>query len=43
VNEDDIFSRAEQAQGAMQVPAELEALGALTPIREAALTLPSGR
>jgi hypothetical protein len=43
VNEEDIFSRAEQAQGAMQVPAELEALGALTPIREVAMTLPSGR
>ncbi len=42
-NEEDILSRAEQAQaqGEMQVPASLEALSAITPgIRDAALRLP---
>jgi hypothetical protein len=42
-NEEEILSRAEQAQGMLQVPAELEALGAITPIREVALTLPPRR
>jgi len=41
-NEEDILSRAEQAQalGEMQVPASLEALSAITPIQEVALRLP---
>ena len=41
--EEELFSRAEQAQSELQVPAELEALSAITPMREVALRLPSGR
>jgi hypothetical protein len=42
-NEEEILSRVEQAQGELQVPAELEALGGITPIREVALRLPPRR
>lgn len=41
--EEDILSRVEQAQGELQVPAELEALGGITPIRDVALRLPPRR
>ena len=42
-NEEEILSRVEQAQGELQVPAELEALGGITPIREVALKVPPRR
>ncbi len=42
--EEEILSRVEQAQGGdTLVPAELEALGAMTPIRDVALRLPPRR
>ncbi len=43
VNEEEILSRVEQAQGELQVPAELEALGGITPIRDVAMRLPPRR
>jgi anti-sigma factor RsiW len=42
-NEEEILSRVEQAQGELQVPAELEALGGITPIRDAVFRLPPRR
>jgi anti-sigma factor RsiW len=42
-NEEEILSRVEQTQGELQVPAELEALGGITPIRDVALKLPPRR
>ena len=44
-SEEEILSRAEQVQGLgpMEVPASLEALSAMTPIRDVALRLPQGR
>ncbi len=38
-SEEEILSRVEQAQGDLQVPAELEALEGITPIRDVALRL----
>jgi hypothetical protein len=43
LNDEEILSRAEQVQVEMQLPASLEALGAMTPIREVAMTLPPRR
>jgi len=43
LNDDDILWRAEQMQIGMQVPASLEALGAMTPIGDVAMTLPPRR
>ncbi len=40
LNDEEILSRAEQVQVEMQLPASLEALGAMTPIRDVAATLP---
>jgi len=44
-SDEEILSRAEQVQGLgpMEVPASLEALSAMTPIRDVALRLPQGR
>ncbi len=43
VSEDEILSRIQEAQGDLQVPPELEALGAMTNIRDVAMSLPRGR
>ena len=42
-NEEEILSSVEQAQGELQVPTELEALGGITPMRDVALRLPPRR
>jgi hypothetical protein len=43
LNDEEILLRPEQVQMEMQLPASLEALGAMTPIRDVALTLPPQR